>query len=81
MVRLGSKLPFREAAEEVWYACQIQVCEATVRRLTHLHGAAAEALVRREVAVLEREVSPEATASPQQLLVFCRRHLCASDQW
>lgn len=68
MTRLGSKMTFREAVEEVWYACHIQVSEATVRRTTHRHGAAAEALVRQEVEMLERDM-PEATAGPEQLLV------------
>lgn len=68
MTRLGSKMTFREAVEEVWYACHTQVSEATVRRTTHRHGAAAEALVRQEVEMLERD-APEAKAHPQQLLV------------
>lgn len=68
MTRLGSKMPFREAAEEVWYACHTRVSEATVRRITHLHGAAAEALVRQEVETLERD-APEPGACPPQLLV------------
>lgn len=68
MTRLGSKLPFRDAAEEVWYGYGTRVCEATLRRVTHRHGAAAEALVRQEVEALERD-APEATVSPQQLLV------------
>ena len=55
MTRLGSKMPFREAVEEVWYACRTQVSEATIRRTTHRHGAAAEALVRQEVEMLERD--------------------------
>lgn len=68
MTRLGSKLPFREAAAEVWYACRTEVNESTVRQLTHRHGGAAEALVRQEVEALERD-APEAEASPQQLMV------------
>jgi hypothetical protein len=68
MTRLGSKLPFREAADEVWYSCHTRVCEATLRQITHRHGAAAEALVREEVEALERD-APDATVSPQQLLV------------
>jgi hypothetical protein len=68
MTRLGSKLPFREAAEEVWYSCHIRIGEATLRRITHRHGAAAAALVCQEVEALERD-APEATAYPQQLLL------------
>jgi hypothetical protein len=61
-------MPFREAAQEVWYSQRTQVNESTVRRLTHRHGAAAEELVRQEVEMLMRD-APEAPASPQQLLV------------
>ena len=68
MTRLGSKLPFREAAQEVWYACRIEVNESTVRRLTHRHGEAAEALVRQEVEMLMREL-PEAACHPERLMV------------
>jgi hypothetical protein len=68
IVRLGSRMPFREAAKDVRYSHRTQVCEATVRRLTHLHGAAAEVLARQEVEMLMRGM-PDAAVSPQQLLV------------
>ena len=68
MTRLGSKLPFREAAEEVWYSYHTHVSEASLRRATHRHGWAAEELARQEVEALERD-APEATAKPGQLLV------------
>lgn len=68
MARLGSKMPFQEAAEEVWYAHRTRISEATVRRTTYYHGAAAEALVRQEVASLERD-APQATAYPAQVMV------------
>jgi hypothetical protein len=66
MTRLGAKLPFREAAEEVWFSYHTRVAEATLRRVTHRHGAAAEALVRQEVEALERDAL-EATARPGRL--------------
>lgn len=53
MTRLGSKLPFREAAEEVCYAHRLTVNESTVWHLTHRHGKAAEALARQEVEILD----------------------------
>lgn len=68
MTRLGSKLPFQQAAEEVWYQCRTRVCEATLRRVTHRYGAAAEAVVKQEVERLEQE-APDATAQPKQLQV------------
>lgn len=68
MVRLGSKMPFREAAKEVWYNHRTQVSAATVRRLTQRHGEAAEALTRQEVGMLMRD-RPAAPAGPEQMLV------------
>lgn len=68
MTRLGSKLPFREAVEEVWYSHHVRVNEASLRRITHRHGTAAEALVRQEVETLERE-APDAPANPHNLLI------------
>ena len=68
MTRLGSKLPFREAIEEVWYSHQTAVGEATCRRVTYRHGRAAEALVKLEVARLEQE-GLEEQPGPERLLV------------
>ena len=66
MTRLGSKMSFPEAVEEVWYSHQTHVSEATVRRTTYRHGRAAEALERQAVESLERD-APEAPAGPRQL--------------
>jgi len=68
MTRLGSKLPFREAAEEIWYSHHLHIEEATVRRTTHNHGVAAEVLSRQETEMVERD-APAAKAHPQQLLL------------
>jgi hypothetical protein len=68
MTRLGGRMSFREATEEVRYSQHTQVSEATVRRVTHRYGAAAEALVLQEVTMLERE-APDASARPEQVQV------------
>lgn len=68
LTRLGSKLPFREAIEEVWYSHQTAVAEATCRRVTYRHGQAAEALVNLEVARLEKEGLDE-QPGPEKLLI------------
>lgn len=68
MTRLGSKMPFEQAVEEVWLNQQTQVEETTLRQTTYRHGQAAEALERAEVERLERE-APAAKARPDQLLV------------
>jgi len=68
MTRLGSKMPFRQAVEEVWLTQHSYVEESTLRRTTYLHGEAAEAMERAEVERLERE-APSSEAAPRQLFV------------
>lgn len=68
MTRLGSKMPFEQAAEEVWLNQRSRVKEAALRGTTYRHGAAAEAIERAEVERLERE-APASTATPKQLLI------------
>lgn len=68
MTRLGSKLPFEQAAEEVWCNQGVKVSEATVRRTTEGHGQAAEAIARAKVEELEREMEA-AAAMPEQIMV------------
>ena len=66
MTRLGSKMPFKQAVEEVWLNQHSYVEESTLRRIVYIHGEAAEALERTEVERLERE-APSAKATPRRL--------------
>jgi hypothetical protein len=68
MTRLGSKMPFKQAVEEVWLTQHSYVEESTLRRITYFHGEAAEALERAEVERLERE-APSSAATPRKLFV------------
>ena len=68
MSRLGAKLPFGQALEEVVSSHHVSVSEATGRRSTYESGMAAEALVKAEVASLA-EAAPPALAKPEKLLV------------
>jgi hypothetical protein len=68
MSRLGSKMPFEQALEEIWDSRRIHLSEGTIRQTTYRHGRAAEALVRAEVEQLEKE-APEATPEPATMLV------------
>lgn len=68
IVRLGSKMSFAEAAQEVWYSRRTQVPVTTARRLTYRVGTAVEALSRQKVAELERE-APTADAAPERLVI------------
>ena len=49
MTRLGSKMPFAEAVEEVWLNHWVAVKEGTLRAMTYRHGVIAEALEQAEV--------------------------------
>jgi hypothetical protein len=68
MTRLGSKMPYEQAVEEVWLNQHTCVEESTLRGTTNRHGKAAEAIAKVEAEQLARE-APPATATPQQLLV------------
>lgn len=68
MTRLGGKLPFPQAIEEVWYGYGTHISEPTERRTTYRHGQAAEMLARQEVEVIERE-APASPVAPRQLSI------------
>jgi hypothetical protein len=68
MSRLGSKMPFEQALEEIWDGRHIHLSEGTIRHTTHRHGKAAEAQMRREVERLETQ-APLASATPGKLMV------------
>jgi hypothetical protein len=68
MTRLGSKMPFAQAVEEVWLSQRTRVEESTLRRTTYRHGAAAEMIEEEEAARIERE-KPRPTAKPKKALV------------
>ena len=68
MTRLGSKLPFREAVEEVAMSYHTAISESTCRRVTYRSGRAAEAIARETVEHLEKE-APDPEAAPDKILV------------
>ena len=68
MVRLGSKMPFAEAVQEVWHSRRTHVSATTLRRLTYRVGRAAEALVHQKVEELQRE-APAVEAAPEKLVI------------
>ena len=53
MTRLGAKLPFEQAIEEVWLNQGTRVKEGTLRATTYRHGETAEAIERVKVEQLE----------------------------
>jgi len=68
MTRLGSRLPYAEAEEELRLMWGITVSQGTIRQLTLRHGQLAEQLVTEVVEQLERE-APNPTARPEQLVM------------
>ncbi len=68
MTRLGSKLPFQEAADELVAGYHTAISEPTCRRTTHRSGHAAEAIACAEVERLEKE-APDPEAAPDKMLV------------
>lgn len=68
MTRLGSKMPFVQAVEEVWLNQHTAVDAATLRGTTYRHGQAAEGIERAEVERLEQEMPP-ASARAEQLFL------------
>ena len=68
ITRLGSKLPFREAVEEVASSHHTAVSEPTCRRVTYRSGRAAEAVVRSTVEQLEKE-APDPEAAPERMQI------------
>ena len=68
MTRLGGKLPFQEAVEEVKMFCQTEISEATLRRTTHENGRASEAMAKQAVEEIEAE-APEPTERPERLVI------------
>lgn len=68
MTRLGSKLSFAEACEEVWYSHKTQVAETTLRRVTYENGRAAEAVACQQAEMLYRD-APEAEGRPKNVML------------
>lgn len=81
MTRLGAKLPFAQAVEEVWYSQKTAVKEGTVRGMTYRHGEAAEAIERAKVEALEKEglSRKEATRQPETVAKQDKKMVVSSD--
>ena len=68
MTRLGSKLPFQQAVDEIKAFWKTELSESTVRRTTHEHGRACETMARQEVEAIETEL-PDAPSSGENLVI------------
>ena len=67
MVRLGARLPYRQAQEEVEKSKYVRVGEKTVRDTVMKNGKAGEIAEQQEVEKLER-FAPAPTAEPEKVL-------------
>ena len=68
MTRLGSKMPYEQAVEEVWLNQRTRVEACTLRETTNRHGRLAEAIVKTKAEKLTRE-TPSVAATPKQVMV------------
>ncbi len=68
MTRLGSRLTYREAQEELALMWKVKVSKSSLRQVTVRYGPVAAALVDEAVAELE-ETAPTATAQPEQVVM------------
>ena len=68
MTRLGSRLSYREAQEELALLWQVDISESSVRQITLRYGRVADALIEAQVKEIEA-TAPGATAKPHQLVM------------
>lgn len=68
ITRLGSRLPFGEARDELALLWGVKISSGGVRHITLRHGQIADELIGQEVARLEKEASTP-TAKPKQLIM------------
>lgn len=67
MARLGARLPYRQAQDEIAKAKHVRVGEKTVRDTTMKNGVASEMAKQETVSELER-LAPVPTAEPEKML-------------
>lgn len=68
ITRLGSRMPYREAQEELALLWKVEVSISSVRHITMRHGQVAAELVEQQVAELE-SAPRAASARPEQLVM------------
>ena len=68
MTRLGAKMAYKQAQEELQQFCHTLVSEATVRRHTMHNGQASEDLEKEEAERIEKE-APGVTANPDKVVL------------
>lgn len=68
MTRLGGKLPFQQAADEIKAFWKTEISEPTVRRTTHKNGQASETVDRQAVEAIEAQI-PDSPDQAERLVM------------
>ena len=68
ITRLGSRMSYGEAREEMARLWKVAISKGSVRQVTLRHGVVADSLMQERVAQLEA-TSPEPTAQPEQMVM------------
>ena len=68
MTRLGAKLPYEQAREEIERFCHTEVSEPTLRRHTTGNGRVGEAIVKAETRQIEKGEIPS-ESQPSKVLI------------
>lgn len=68
ITRLGSRMPYREAREELRLMWKVDISESSVRHVTMRHGAVAAELIEQEAAYLQA-TAPPASAQPERMVM------------
>lgn len=68
VTRLGSRMSYGEACEELARLWQVKISPGSLRQVTLRYGAVADSLIQERVAQLEA-TSPEPTAQPEQMVM------------
>lgn len=68
ITRLGSRMTYGEAREELALLWKVQISEGSVRQVTMRHGRVADTLVEEKVAQLEA-TAPAPSAQPEQMVM------------
>jgi hypothetical protein len=68
ITRLGSRMPYREAEEELGLLWKVEISVGGLREVTMRHGRVADTLIEEKVAQLEASAPPP-SAQPEQLVM------------
>ena len=68
ITRLGSRMPYREAQEELRLMWKVDISESSVRHVTMRYGAVAAGLIEQEAAYLQATATP-ALSQPERMVM------------